>query len=96
MTARIYQPAKTATQSGIKGTEIWVLEFIPTSATFIEPIMGWIGSYETLPTQVKLHFSTQEKAIAYAERNKIDYQIIKPQKRKMKIKSYIDNFKPRS
>ena len=53
--------------------------------------MGWESSTDTL-TELKLEFATKELAIDYAKRNKIDFEIIEPQKRKVIIKSYADNF----
>ncbi|MCZ8152319.1 MAG: ETC complex I subunit, partial [Rhodobacteraceae bacterium] len=41
MRARIYQPAKTAMQSGTAKAKGWVLEFAPASAREVDPLMGW-------------------------------------------------------
>ena len=43
-------------------------------------------------SQVVLEFSTKELAISYAKKNKIDYYVIEPKKRKLVIKSYAENF----
>jgi hypothetical protein len=53
--------------------------------------MGWESSSDTL-AELKLEFSTRELAIDYAKKNKIDFEIIEPQKRKTIKKSYADNF----
>lgn len=92
MTARIYQPAKTAMQSGTAQTEKWVLDYLPEQARQIEPLMGWTGSSD-MKSQIKLYFSTKEAAIQYAKKNGIAYRVIEPHKRKHKPKSYSDNFK---
>ena len=88
--AKIYQPTKTAMQSGLGKIENWILEF-ETENTGINPLMGWESSIDTL-SEVKLKFSTKDSAINYAKKNNIDYYIIKPQKRKTIKKSYTDNF----
>ena len=44
MRARIYQPAKTAMQSGTAKTHQWVLEFAPASEREVDPLMGWTSS----------------------------------------------------
>jgi len=88
--AKIYQPTKTAMQSGLGKIENWILEF-ETENTGINPLMGWESSIDTL-SEVKLKFSTKDSAINYAKKNNIDYYIIKPQKRKIIKKSYTDNF----
>ena len=53
--------------------------------------MGWESSTETL-SELKLEFTSKELAIEYAKRNKIDFELIEPQKRKIVKKSYADNF----
>ena len=88
--AKIYQPTKTAMQSGLGKIKNWILEF-ETKNTGINPLMGWESSTDTL-SEVKLQFSTKDLAINYAKKNNIDYYIIEPQKRKIVKKSYADNF----
>ena len=79
--AKIYKPAKTALQSGYRSTKNWLLEF-DIMNTGLDPLMGWETSRDTM-SEVKLEFSSKEKAIDYAKKNKIDYYIIEPQKRKI-------------
>ena len=93
MTARIYCPAKTAMQSGRAKTHCWVLEYAASSAKTADPLMGWTGSSDMKADQLKLTFETREEAIAYAERNGIDYRVMEHQKRKVTPKSYADNFR---
>lgn len=90
--ARIYQPSKTAMQSGKGNTRKWILEYIPLLKSIsIDPLMGWSGSSDT-QTQVRLFFKTQEEAIAYAKREGIEYQLIAPKKPRTIIKTYASNF----
>ena len=77
-------------QSGIRNTKNWILEF-DTLNNGINPLMGWETSEDTM-SEVKLEFTTREEAINYSKKNNIDYYIIEPQKNKIKIKSYSDNF----
>jgi hypothetical protein len=88
MRARIYQPAKTAMQSGTAKTTTWVLEFAPASAREVDPLMGWTSSSDT-QTQVKLRFESREAAEAYAAANGIEFDLVEPQKRKPLILSLI-------
>ena len=88
--AKIYIPAKTAMQSGRGKLKSWVLEFI-TKDPSINPLMGWETSTDTLE-EVILKFPSKEKAIEYAEKNNISYNVIEPKKREFVIKSYADNF----
>jgi hypothetical protein len=89
--ARIYQPTKTAMQSGVAGAKNWVLEFEYDNERFIEPLMGWTASKD-LQQQVILHFKTKEEAIKYAEKHQISYMLYKPNQKIVKPKSYSDNF----
>ena len=88
--AKIYKPSKTAMQSGLKKFDKWILEFI-TNDPGVNPLMGWESSDDTL-SELNLEFSSKDLAIDYAKRNKIDFEIIEPNKRKIVKKSYADNF----
>ena len=88
--AKIYKPTKTAMQSGLKKFDKWILEYITDDPT-INPLMGWESSTDTF-SEIKMDFETKEKAIEYAKKNKIVFELIEPKKRKIVIKSYSDNF----
>ena len=88
--AKIYVPTKTAMQSGKRNSKKWLLEF-ETKNNSINPLMGWETSKDTM-AQVKLEFSTKDEAVSYAQKNKLNYFVIEPKKRKTLIKSYSDNF----
>ena len=88
--AKIYIPSKTATQSGLGKEDKWILEF-ESKDTSTSPLMGWESSNDTMG-EVKLEFSTKDKAIEYAKNNNISYKVIEPNKRKFIIKSYAENF----
>jgi hypothetical protein len=90
--ARIFQPPKTAMQSGMAGTAQWVLDYETDTRRQPDPLMGWIGGGDT-KSQVRLHFDTREEAIAFAHANDLPYDIEIPQERRIKPKAYADNFK---
>ena len=93
MAARIYQPAKSAMQSGRSGrASVWILEFPQQSQRQADPLMGWTSSNDTR-RQVKLTFATQEEAVAYATREGIAYEIEMPKQRSVAPKAYADNFR---
>ena len=77
-------------QSGLTKIDKWIFEFY-TKDSGIEPLMGWESSTDTL-NELKLEFSTKELAIEYANKNKIEFEIIVPKERKIIKKSYSDNF----
>ena len=92
MKARIYRPAKSATQSGAARNRAWLLEYVPLEPRVIEPLMGWTSSGD-MNSQVKLWFATREEAEAYATRKGIPYRVEEPKPATRRIMSYSDNFK---
>ena len=88
--AIIYIPAKTATQSGRGKQKTWVLEF-ETKDPHTNSLMGWESSNDTLK-EVKLRFTSKDKAIDYAKSNDIDFSVIEPKQKIFVIKSYEENF----
>jgi hypothetical protein len=93
MLAKIYQPSRSAMQSGQARTRDWRLEFVPADARWIDPLMGWTGS-DDMNSQVRLSFPTRDEAIAYAERHSIAYEVFEPKKRRhiLRQNGYGDNF----
>ncbi len=90
--ARIYQPAKTAMQSGRAQTRRWVLDYEPASRRDPDPLMGWSSAQDTL-NEVRLRFATLDEALAFAQKHGLDYTLIEPHARTAKAKSYADNFR---
>ena len=88
--AKIYKPTKTAMQSGTKKFNKWIVEFF-VKKTGINPLMGWESSTDTY-SELKIEFESKELALAYAKKNKLDYELIEPKLRKINKKSYADNF----
>ena len=77
-------------QSGLGKIDKWILEYETKNPTK-NPLMGWESSSDTL-SELKLEFSTKELAINYAKKNRINFELIEPKKRKVVKKSYADNF----
>ncbi len=97
MHVRIYQPARSAMQSGTAKTHEWLLEAAPQSPKKRDPLMGWSGSKGT-NSQIKMRFATKEEAIKYAEEHGYAYEIFETpaRKRKPNIRKlgYAENFVP--
>ena len=93
MRARIYQPARTAMQSGNAKTQGWVLEYEPADAREIDPLMGWTSS-DDMESQVRLRFATKEAALAYAAEKRVEVVVSEPQKRaaNVRMRGYGENF----
>ncbi len=91
MQARIFQPAKTAVQSGRRKTREWIVEFEPRSRTEADRLIGWVGSDDTAQ-QVQLRFPSREAAIAYCRREGLEFQLFEPRARVVRPKAYAENF----
>jgi hypothetical protein len=93
MRARIYQPARTAMQSGTGKTRVWVLEYAQDSARAVDPLMGWTSSSDT-QAQVRLRFDSREAAEAYAAAKGIAVDVAEPKARRANIRprGYGENF----
>jgi hypothetical protein len=89
--ARIYQPDKSAMQSG-KAKDAWLFEFAPEKPYFTDSLMGWTGMTD-MPQEIRLFFPTKDAAIAYAKRQNIPFEVIEPNARKQVKKAYADNFR---
>ena len=92
MSARIFKPSPSATQSGKASTRLWVLVYEPETALQPEPLMGWASSGD-MKRQITLRFSTKDEAIAYCERNGIAFHVQEPMLVTRKVFSYSDNFR---
>ncbi len=93
MRARIYQPARTAMQSGTARSKGWVLEFAPDTARDVDPLMGWTSSDDT-QAQVRLRFDSRDEAEDYARAEGLAYDVAEPKLRKPLIRQrgYGENF----
>ena len=90
--ARIYRPARSATQSGMARTKQWLLEFEQEAGKETDPLMGWTSSGD-MRQQLRLWFDTKEEAVAYATREGIAHRVEEPHQALRKGISYADNFK---
>ena len=93
MSARIYQPAKNAMQSGQGNTKNWILEFAPNSAREVDPLMGWTSSGD-MDSQIKMVFQSKEEAMEYASSKGIVFSVTEQKQRKHVIRQggYGENF----
>ena len=66
-------------------------EFISYIDTRKDTLMGWNSSLDT-QSQIKIFFDTKEQAVNWAIKNKYQYFVEEPKKRKVKIKTYASNF----
>jgi len=79
-------------QSGKAHADEWVLQFESHRPIRPDPLTGWSGGSDT-QSQVVLTFPTLDEARAYAEREGVDYHLVPPTGRKLRLQSYADNFR---
>jgi hypothetical protein len=91
-TVRIYQPAKSTTQSGQGKTGTWLLAFAAEVGKSADPLMGWVSSADT-QQQLRLQFPSADAAVAYAKARGLAYVVQAPAVRALKLQSYADNFR---
>ncbi len=90
-TVRIYQPLKSAAQSGKGKPNVWYVTFESKDPLFFDPLMGWVGSQD-MRQELRLSFPTLLKAIDYAKINGFQYSVSTPPKIERSPKSYGLNF----
>ncbi len=78
-------------QSGRARTDKWVLEYVPSEANIIDPMMGWTGTKDT-SAQIRITFDSKEAAIGFAEKNGMAAEVVEPKQRRISTKNYADNF----
>ena len=79
-------------QSGRANTSQWVLEYAPEVAPRPDALMGWAGEGSTRD-QLRLSFASLEEATAYADRQSLDYTVVKDQPHRVRPRSYAANFR---
>ncbi|VDK84864.1 unnamed protein product [Litomosoides sigmodontis] len=89
---RIYQPAREATQSGWARTKTWKVEF-DNLERWENSLIGWSSTGDPLSNiSMAMDFASKEDAIRYCERNDLNYEVIIPNERIVKRKTYAENF----
>lgn len=87
---RISRPTKNVMQSGTAYTDCWKIEF-NSEKRYEYWLMGWTSSCDPV-SNLSLTFPTKEDAIAFCERNKLQWFVEEQPTRKVRRKSYADNF----
>ena len=90
--ARIIENERKTTQSGNARAGRWTLEFERKDPLRPDPLTGWAGSRDT-DTQVRLSFETREAAIAYCNKNGLQYHLVPAAPIRLKLQAYADNFR---
>jgi hypothetical protein len=92
MKFRIFQPAKSAMQSGKKNTKKWLmLPIEDQNIRSVNPVTGWIAANNT-SSQLRFEFVSKDHAIEFAQKSGFDFVVEEPKKPSIKNKSYAANF----
>lgn len=90
--AYIYQPARSAMQSGRQTDRVWVLEFNPDVPRWRNPLIGWTSSRDSVQA-LQLKFETLEAAVQHARDQGWAFEVHeRPVESKLRPKSYAENF----
>ena len=91
MQVRISKPAQSSMQYK-KNEEDWLLECIKKPNSRVKDITLGRTSSNDMGNEVRIFFDDLESAIAFAEKKNYSYEVIYPQKAKLRKKSYASNF----
>ena len=91
MKAIIRKPSKTNMQSGLKKTNYWIIDFEFDHTIDKDQLMGWNSSFNTFH-QLKLKFSSVEKAKQWCEQKSIQFVVEEEKSKISEPKSYASNF----
>lgn len=87
---RISKPSKNVMQSGTSSLNTWRVEFNSTKR-WENDLMGWTSSADPVSNLI-LNFPNRESAVEYCEKNQLQWYVDEQQERKVRRKSYADNF----
>lgn len=88
----IFQPAKSATQSGLAKNNNWHIKLRTDTSKYGYKLMNWVGSKDPYQ-QLNLSFETKDAAISFVESRGWNYKVVEPQIQQVRKKSYAENFK---
>ena len=72
--ATIRRRPRSVTSSAPQLAQPWILAFERNRRQRIEPLMGWTSDDDPM-VQVRLSFPSRDAAVAYAERQGLDYRV---------------------
>jgi len=91
MIIKIFKPSKTAMQSGLGKTKLWLAEYISETDGGKDSLMGWNSSLDT-ENQIRIFFETKKQAIEWAKSKNYQFFVQEPRVKIIKPKSYSSNF----
>ncbi|HEX8382692.1 MAG TPA: NADH dehydrogenase ubiquinone Fe-S protein 4 [Sphingomonas sp.] len=92
--AIIQKRPQLGTEHGGSRVGQWQLSFDRAQPLRADPLTGWAGGGgDTRADQVRLTFNSPEEAIAYCERQGLQFEVVPDPPRRLQLQSYADNFK---
>ena len=92
MKFKIYQPTKSAMQSGRRNSKKWLMEVVDENGVrSLNPLMGWVSASDT-SSQLKFEFVSKEEAVKFAKSKNFQFEVEEPKVAVLKKKSYAANF----
>ncbi|CAL1712844.1 unnamed protein product [Somion occarium] len=90
---RIFQPARSTTQSGTGKSNRWRIdwEILEGGGRWENPLMGWASSADYMQG-TRMSFRSKEDAIHFAEKQGWDYFIEAPEVKRVPPKNYAENY----
>ncbi|KAI0075095.1 hypothetical protein K474DRAFT_1647127 [Panus rudis PR-1116 ss-1] len=90
---RIFQPARSTTQSGGAKSKRWRIdwEILQGAGRWENPLMGWASSADYMQG-TRLSFRSKEDAIHFAEKQGWDYYVEASEVKRIPPKNYAENF----
>lgn len=93
MIAKIIQRSKLPNRGAPKENASWIIEYALKKGTlFNDRTTGWLSNSD-MSSEIKLTFPDLASAEEFAKANNIEYEIIKPNHKKLVKRLYADNFK---
>ena len=87
----IFQPTKSAMQSGLNNSKKWCLTNVEAHKTYLNSIFCWTGSSNP-EKNIQIFFDDLDSAVRFAKSKGHNFEIINTPKRKIIKKSYSNNF----
>ncbi|KAF7798414.1 hypothetical protein EIP86_009635 [Pleurotus ostreatoroseus] len=90
---RIFQPARSTTQSGTGKSERWRIdwEILQGAGRWENPLMGWASSADYMQG-TRLSFRSKDDAIHFAEKQGWDYFVETTEVKRVPPKNYAENY----
>lgn len=93
MRVRILKPSPSTLQSACGCSNAWLVEPLREQKVGANPLMGWASGPDAQEgLKGRLSFSSLDAALAFAKEQGWSAEVIEPETRTIRPRSYVDNF----